>query len=222
MLSAGRAATEVLVGYALIMAVIWTPRPLQRWLWVLAVVGIAILLWRSFPGWKAMGFTAARLGRSLWIAGAALVLAAIAVAVAARMQTLHLPHGGPAGFVAAYIAYAIWTGVQQFLLQGFFLLRLERAIAKPALAALTAAILFAAAHLPNPILTPATLIWGLAACLLFQRYRNLYPLMIAHAILGITVAITVPGPVVHNMRVGLGYLRYHPHIHRHGHGLTQP
>jgi len=31
----------------------------------------------------------------------------------------------------------------------------------------------------------------------------------AHAVLGITVAIAVPGPVDHNMRVGLGYLRYH-------------
>jgi hypothetical protein len=40
--------------------------------------------------------------------------------------------------------------------------------------------------------------------------------MIAHAILGITVAITVPGPVDHNMRVGLGYLTYDPHkqVHR--------
>jgi hypothetical protein len=48
----------------------------------------------------------------------------------------------------------------------------------------------------------------LASCLLFLRYRNLYPLALAHTILGITVAITVPGPVVHNMRVGLGYLTY--------------
>ena len=56
-----------------------------------------------------------------------------------------------------------------------------------------AALLFALAHLPNPILAPITLIWGLAACLLFLRYRNLYPLMIAHAILGITIAITIPG-----------------------------
>jgi hypothetical protein len=59
------------------------------------------------------------------------------------------------------------------------------------------------------------LIWGFVACLLFLRYRNLYPLMMAHAILGITVALTAPGPVVHNMRVGLGYLTYNPHRHAH-------
>ena len=37
----------------------------------------------------------------------------------------------------------------------------------------------------------------------------------AHAILGITIAITVPGPVDHNMRVGLGYLTYNPHKFTH-------
>ena len=47
--------------------------------------------------------------------------------------------------------------------------------------------------------------------------------MIAHAILGITVAITIPGPVVHNMRVGLGYVTYSLHMQAHGmHHLTQP
>ena len=78
------------------------------------------------------------------------------------------------------------------------------------------AIIFAVAHLPNPILVPFTLLWGLAACLLFLRYRNLYPLAMAHAILGITIAIAVPGPVDHNMRVGLGYLTY-----AHTHSATQ-
>ena len=78
-----------------------------------------------------------------------------------------------------------------------------------------AAALFAIAHLPNPLLTVVTVLWGATACLLYLRYRNLYPLMIAHAILGIAIAITVPGPVDHNMRVGLGYLTYHSHSQPH-------
>jgi hypothetical protein len=214
---AGRDWLEIGVAYALILAVIWSPRPVQRWLWIVAVVGVAILMWRSFEGWRAMGFTTANLGRSLWIVGAALGAAAIAIAIAARLHTLHLPPGGAMAFVETYIAYAIWTGVQQFLLQGFFLLRFLRVAPRPALAGLIAAALFAAAHLPNPILTPLTLVWGFLACLLFVRYRNLYPLAMTHAILGITVAISVPGPVVHNMRVGLGYLTYNPRMHRHVH-----
>ncbi len=215
--------TEIGVAYALIMAVVWTPRPLQRVLWVVAAAGIVFILWRSFDGWAAMGLRKANLGRSLWIVGAALALAA-AVVIAARMHTLRL-RDGPFTFTGTYFAYAIWTGVQQFLLQGFFLLRFLRVIPNQRLAALAAAVFFASAHVPNPILVPATLLWGFVACLLFLRYRNLYPLMIAHAILGITVAMTIPGPVDHDMRVGLGYLTYRPHMHLHAHGLhrlTQP
>ena len=52
------------------------------------------------------------------------------------------------------------------------------------------------------------MIWGLTACLVFIRSRNVYPLAIAHAIFGICVAITIPASVLHNMRVGLGYLKY--------------
>ncbi|MGB0064117.1 MAG: CPBP family intramembrane glutamic endopeptidase, partial [Terracidiphilus sp.] len=118
-------------------------------------------------------------------------------------------------FVVTYCAYAIWSGVQQFLLLGVFLLRFLRLITRPASAALLASVLFALAHLPNPILTTVTFVWGFAACMLFLRYRNIYPLMIAHAVLGIAVAMTVPGPVDHNMRVGLGYLTYQPHRHMH-------
>jgi membrane protease YdiL (CAAX protease family) len=211
-----RAWVEILVAYVLIMAVIWSPRPLQRVLWVVAVAGVTLILWRSFESWAALGLRRANFTRSLWIVGVAPALAAAAMIVAARLYTLLLPDG-PLAFVEAYLAYAVWTGVQQFLLQGFFLLRFERVMPSPWMAALASAVLFAAAHLPNPVLTPITLIWGVASCLLFLHYRNLYPLMMAHAILGITVAMTVPGYVDHNMRVGLGYLSYNPHHHyRHG------
>ena len=211
---------EILLAYGLILAVEWTPRPAQRVMWVIAALGIVLIAWRGFDSWKAMGFRRANLGRSLWIAGAALVLAVGAALIAARMRTLLLPSGLLA-FVGTYSAYAIWSGAQQFLLQGFFLLRFLRVIPKPALAALTASLFFAGAHAPNPFLVPLTLIWGLAACLLFLRYRNIYALMIAHAILGITTAMTIPGPVDHNMRVGLGYLRYKQRVRPHERRLMQ-
>jgi hypothetical protein len=132
--------------------------------------------------------------------------------VASRLHTLHAP-GSPILFIETYCAYALWAAVQQFLLQCFFLSRLVRLLPGARSAAASAAIIFAIAHLPNPILTSVTLLWGFAACVVFLRYRNLYPLALAHAILGISIAISVPGPVVRNMRVGLGYLTY-GHAHR--------
>jgi hypothetical protein len=131
------------------------------------------------------------------------------------MHTLRSP-GGFSAFFNRYAGYMVFAIVQQALLQSYFLLRFLRLTRRPQTAALAAAAIFSLAHLPNPILTVCTFVWGLAACLFFLRYRNLYSLSIAHAILGITLAICVPGPVIRNMRVGLGYLTYHAPRADHG------
>jgi membrane protease YdiL (CAAX protease family) len=221
-----RDVVELAVAYGLILLVVWTPRPWQRLLWWVAAASIVAITCVSFDGLRAMGLRRANFFRSLWVVGAALLVAATAITVAASLHALRLPGppatglgrwgglpGGPILFIKNYWSYALWAFVQQFLLQCFFLSRLLRLLPNPKYAALLAAVIFALAHLPNPILASVTLIWGFAACLLFLRYRNLYSLAMAHAILGISIAITVPGPVVHNMRVGLGYLTY-GHAHR--------
>jgi hypothetical protein len=160
-----------------------------------------------------MGFRRGGFLASLWVVFAAAIITACAVIVAINLDTLRHPISAR-GWVMTFGGYTVWSFVQQFLLQGYFLFRILRLLPRREWAALAAAGLFAAAHLPNPILTPVTFIWGLVACFVFLRFRNVFPLAAAHAILGIAVAITIPGPVVRNMRVGLGYLRYHaPHAH---------
>jgi membrane protease YdiL (CAAX protease family) len=209
-----RDLVELLVGYALILVVIWTPRPWQRLSYAVAAAFLAVVLWTAWPGRRAMGLQRANFVRSLWVVGVALVAAAIAILVAARLQTLH-PVGSPLLFIQRYTGYAIGACMQQFLLQDYFLPRLMRLMRGPIAAALTTAAMFSLAHLPNPILTVLTFFWGFSACLLFLRYRNLYTLCIAHAILGIAVALVVPGPAIRNMRVGLGYITYASHHRNH-------
>ena len=201
---------ELLIGYCLILAVIWTPRPLQHWLYLIALGWFIVSIFLSFEGWKAMGCCVAGFWRSSWVVGIAVIIAAVATFFASSLHTLHHP-GGPLQWVRTFGGYAIFALTQQLLLQGYFLARLLRILPNPNLAAILSAAVFALAHLPNPILTPLTLIWGLTACLVFIRSRNVYPLAIAHAIFGICVAITIPASVLHNMRVGLGYLKYRPH-----------
>lgn len=203
-----RDLAELALAYGLILAVLWTPRPWQRVLWMVAVVIIAAIIAFSFEGLRAMGLRAANFFRSLWIVAAALAVSGLTVATAAHLHTLHGPTA-PLPLIEGFWAYAIWSGVQQFLLQCFFLSRLLRLLPGPRQAACAAAGLFALAHLPNPVLALLTIIWGSVACLVFLRYRNLYPLAMAHAVLGITIAVAIPGPIDHNMRVGLGYLKYH-------------
>ena len=212
-----RDLVELAVGYTLILIVIWTPRPWQKIIYFVAAAFIILATSISFPGVKAMGLRPKNAVRSLWVVAAALLAAAISIAIAGRMHTLHGPTS-PSMFIRRYAGYILFACVQQALLQDFFLLRFLRLIRSPQAAAVAAAGIFSLAHLPNPILTLVTFVWGLIACLLFWRYRNLYVLAVAHSILGVTLAMSIPGPVIHNMRVGLGYLTYDPHhLHHRSH-----
>jgi len=199
-------------GFALILLVMWTPRPYQRALYLVPVLWIADFTWLSFKGWREMGWRQANLLRSFWVVGVAAAMAAISVAISARLGTLHAP-ASPFLLVKTYWGYAIWSYEQQFLLLDFFLTRSMRMFSKPIHAACAVAAVFALAHLPNPVLVPMTALWGFAACLIFLKYRNLWPMGLAHAIFGICVAVAVPAHLTHNMRVGLGYWRFRPRTH---------
>ena len=218
--SAGRSrrrdAWELGIGYGLILAVLWTPRPYQRALYLVAALFLFVVTALAFRGWGAMGVRLTNLGRSAWVVGVAALLAAGTIVAATRLHTLHAP-GGLGALLHRYWGYALWAFVQQILLQDFFLRRLLHLMpGRRAAAALAAAGIFAFAHLPNPVLATVTLVWGAAACSLFLRYRNIIPLALAHAIFGIMLSVSLPQAVIRGMHVGLGYFTYragHPHPH---------
>jgi hypothetical protein len=130
------------------------------------------------------------------------------IALAWRLGTLHLDSRLSARR-PPMVGYLLWSLIQQMILQCFILARLLLLLRRPWMASVAAAFLFSAAHLPNPLLVLATLSWGLAACWLYLRYRSLLGVAAIHFLLGACVAICVPASLHHNMRVGLGYLRYH-------------
>lgn len=200
---------ELVVGYGLIVGVIWTPRPWQRWVYIAAVAFLAVVIWRGFESWRAMGFRGVNLLRSSWVIAIAVLLSAGFVWLGERRGWMVRGHSAR-WFVAGYWGYSVWALVQQVLLQDFFLGRALRLLKGRRDAAVwVAAGVFALAHLPNPILFPMTLVWGAVACAVFLRYRNIWVLAAAHALLGITLSVTMPRPLVRNMRVGLGWVRYH-------------
>ena len=201
---------EFSVAYGLILAAIWTLNPWQRFFYWTTIAWVVVTTWIHRPTWKGLGLGLPGLLRSLWVVVVAVVLAGLAVVTAKQMHTLHRLHG-PIPLPAHFWGYLIWAVMQQFLLQIYFLLRLMRLLPGKVLPVVAAAGFFSLAHLPNPILTPVTLVWGIAACILFLRYRNIYSLGLAHGILGLCVAVIVPDSLNHHMRVGIGYYRYHPH-----------
>jgi membrane protease YdiL (CAAX protease family) len=201
---------EVILGYGLILAVIWTPNPLQRILYWTTLAAIIVITLLRRENLKTLGLGTTGLVSSLWIVGLALGLGGITVWVASQLHLLHSLFG-QAPLIAHVWGYLLWALMQQFLLQSYFLARFLRLTSRPWQAVALSALLFSIAHIPNPVLVALTLIWGVISCVLFLRYRNLYTLGLAHCILGICIAITVPNHIHRHMRVGLGYLHYHQH-----------
>jgi membrane protease YdiL (CAAX protease family) len=204
---------ELVFVYGLIIAVIWTPMPAQRILFWIVFVSIITITALRGESLRTMGLAADGFWRSLWIVLAALVLSGVAILVAAQAGTLHPLFGRNMPLGLRIGGYTVWAFLQEFIMQVYVLLRLLRLLSNRTTAILLAALLFAIAHIPNPVLTGLTLLWGLIACTLYLRYRNLYTLGVAHAVLGICVAVTVPDSVHHHMRVGVGYLTYRQNTH---------
>lgn len=198
---------ELGIGYGLILAVIWTTASEQRFLYWIAFAWIGVTAYLRRNQSRPLGLGLRGLGRSLWIVPVAIALFLLGLWIAARLHTLHALYGPLP--VAEHIGeYALWALMQQFILQVYVLVRLLRLGLRRGPAIAIAAVMFAAAHIPNPVLAPAVVIWAAMSCWLYLRYRNLYPLAVAHAILGMGLALTVPNAINHHMRVGLGYLSY--------------
>ena len=189
----------------------WFPNSAaQRSLFWVTLAWVIVTTILARPNARTLGLRPSN-ARSVWIVPAIVLLVALSVWMASQLHTLHgFSIGTLMGRVRGYI---VWSLLQQFMLQNYFLLRLLRLMPSKSAVA-TAATLFASAHIPNPVLMLATLLWGIAACTLFLRYRDLYSLGVAHCLLGICIAVTVPAHIHHGMHVGLGYRQYRPRVER--------
>jgi hypothetical protein len=208
-----RDAFEIISAYGLVLAVIWTPMPAQRVLFWIAFAWIIVTSLLRNEGAASIGLGGSRFLSAFWIVLAAIALSGTAVLIAARAGTLHPLFGRKIPLAVRIGGYFLWSFLQEFILQSYVLLRLLRLAPGRKAAVVMAAAMFAIAHLPNPVLTGLTFIWGAIACPLYLRYRNLYVLGMAHAILGLCVAITVPDSIHHHMRVGIGYITYPKDMH---------
>jgi hypothetical protein len=104
--------------------------------------------------------------------------------------------------------YFAWCLLQEFALQSFFGNRLLQALKSENWAAWVNAGLFAAVHLPNPVLVPVTFLGGYILTRVFFSTRNLVPLAMSQAILGSLLSVALPAAWHHGLRVGPGYYRW--------------
>ncbi len=130
-----------------------------------------------------------------------LIAAAAALLAAAGWRLLN------AGMWWDGFLYFWWAAVQQLLYQNLVAKPLCRS-GRPGRACLAAGALFALVHLPNPVLVPATFVWGAAACRLFQRVPSVFGLALLQALLSSALYWLAPAAWHHGFRVGISYLAW--------------
>jgi hypothetical protein len=202
--------SEIAIAFAAIQATLWSTGTLRIFFHLFAAVWIlgTTLLHRKQIAKLGLGLTISSLKQSAWIVWISIAIASATAAAAYLAGTLH--HGITlAGLGIHLTAYSLWGLTQQFIAQSYFFLRFESLLGSGRRAVLPTAVLFASAHLPNPVLLVATGLGGLALTEVFRRYRTLYTIAIAHAIIGVAITLCIPDDVHRHMRVGIGYLHYH-------------
>jgi len=190
--------------FALIMVAVWIPQ--GRVNTVVSLAAAFVILWFTVRG----RYSIRELGLAQPVSGVAVMLVSgifmVATIVVAGAVVHRLGPAQPVPWKRAW-QYAVWALQQEFILQSFFYVRLESLLGSRR-AVWGAALLFCAPHLPSPLLTLLSFIGGLLFCEMFRRYRNIFPLGLVHATLGLTIAASFPDSWLHHMRVGLGYLLY--------------
>jgi hypothetical protein len=199
--------TETVVAYGLLEASLWTTGHTQRMFalgtaaWIVAATLVNRRPARDL-GLGGKGFT-----KSLIAIPLAMAAAAVIVLLGWEAGTLRGLFGARPPLWHSS-GYAIWALMQQFILNSFFYLNFEELLGDSERALWAAAALFCFAHLPNPVLMAGTLVASIFFVTVFRRYRNIYPLGVAHAMLGLSLAITVPDVWIRHMRVGISYLNF--------------
>jgi hypothetical protein len=194
---------------ALIMVDIWwvEPRRPMAWLALVALVVASHVRRGETP--SSLGFRRANLRRCLVAIGPLLLgVAAIALVLSVTFGTVRrVPPGRLAGFVAYY---CVWGLFQQYALNGYFVNRFAAAAPgrRIGLVPPVAAGCFALVHAPNWFLVGVTFGAGLLCAHFYLKYRNLFPLGVAHGLLGSVLFLSVPDTVSQHFYIGPAALRW--------------
>jgi membrane protease YdiL (CAAX protease family) len=98
-----------------------------------------------------------------------------------------------------------WGGAQQWVLQTVILREAQRATSRR-LGVPIAALLFASVHLPNPMLSAVTLVGALGWCTIYDRYPNVVPLALSHAIGTLAILYAFDDSLTGGLRIGRAFL----------------
>jgi len=199
------AVGEVLFVFAGVVAYIWRLQFTFPDFAIVLLVFIVATFFLHRDGFQDLGFGSRGLlvGMKQVAMPTLLIGSVLAVAVVAR-------GGSPEALLTAdklvgLGKYFAWCLLQQFVLQSFFANRLLLILKDERRAAWMNGAIFAAVHIPNPVLVPVTFLGGYLLTRIFFATRNLVPLALAQAVIGSLLSVAVPASWHHGLRVGPGY-----------------
>jgi hypothetical protein len=150
-----------------------------------------------------LGFTGRALRRSLEeLLLPVVILALLLIVVGLWLGTLQLRRK----FLLQLAGIPFWALFQQYAAQSFINRRLQIVFGPGKTSSIFTALIFAAVHLPNPVLTIATGGIGYIWARIFQRAPNLYAIALSHGLLSTLFVNVMPKSILPNMVVGYNYL----------------
>lgn len=161
----------------------------------------------SKPNQKRLGMIWKKSRDTLWIAGLAALTSGAIWSLAYLVEMFLYGKSDafdPFRLIDTKLGYFIGAALQQFVIQSYCFVRLEKLLGCQAKACKWTAVLFSLCHLPNPLLMVITWYGGRLSCTLFKEHRNLFTLALAHGLIGASLAAYWPSWV---MRAGIGFVK---------------
>jgi hypothetical protein len=195
-----RRVAEAFMFTLVAIAYIWF-RPLW-WSWSLliplALVAVSFV-WHSETteslGFSLRAFVGAVAAWRWWLLSCA--VSVLALTWFETATSLHV--------IYRWCGYACWCVLQQLLFQNMAYRRLRDGLGASWKTSSIAGAMFAAAHIPNPVLVPATFLWGTVSTRLFEARPSVPVLGITQALLSAMLYIVTPVALNGRFRVGPGY-----------------
>ena len=167
-----------------------------------AAAVVILTLWHDVRH-REWGFSWPSLAPGVWCALAiTLPLGLLFIGIGATIGTLH----DRRDFLGSLAGLFVWGGAQQWVLQTTVLREAQRTWSRNR-GIIVAALLFGAIHLPNPFLAIVTAGAGLVWCWLYDRYPNIIPIALSHALGTLAILYAFDERITGRLRIGASYLR---------------
>ena len=189
---------EALVFTALVLIDVWSVHSRIFWSSVCGVFALVSLLAHR----DSLGLSMPEFGAAVRAWRVPLTISAAAVAAGLLLKE------HPLNLLLRGLVYFVWCIVQQILLQHLVYRRLRVVLGATWTASLLAGVLFTVVHIPNPVLVPATFVWGTLATRLFEHRPSILAIALLQALLSSLLIWLTPAAWNHQFRVGPGYWAY--------------